>query len=286
MDVYVVSNVWYREGATVIGAAVDLASAEEIAERLPPVAGAAWRPWGDAEVDGKRTRNALRADGVSAATFYQEIVRVPLAGYIGDWTTLQPIDETGPALMREVPALVFGTRISEAGRDWIRPRPKESTAWAGGDPIADLRKTHGEALAGLGYGREVEQIKQAIDILSWRPPSGQATVTYPWADERHDIISAWRHAIIARERATTMRVGTGAAKEWLETAMDRLSGGKTYSAASAASSLMGLSIMLDPDIPPDNVRVGDMVYVICTPEPGRMVIINKAELDRFTNPPS
>jgi hypothetical protein len=86
MNVYVVSSTWYRDGATVIGAATDRAGAEVIADRYdeddPRIA--SWTSWtGDAvPVDGRPTwrRDALLADGIVHPSLSQEIVCVPLAG--------------------------------------------------------------------------------------------------------------------------------------------------------------------------------------------------------------
>lgn len=109
MDVYVVSNIWQREGSAIVGAAVDDAGAKSIADR---VGAYRWGPW--SEIGGTQERVAMLADGSEWPKLRQEIVRVPLAGYIADWPQLNPIDETGPALLRGVPALTTRARISQA----------------------------------------------------------------------------------------------------------------------------------------------------------------------------
>lgn len=79
MDVYVVSNCWWREGSTVIGAGAELTDAEDIADRGtdddPQFAG--WSEW--KESGPVRRRDALTATGMHPSLF-QEIARSPLAG--------------------------------------------------------------------------------------------------------------------------------------------------------------------------------------------------------------
>jgi hypothetical protein len=87
MNVYVVSNCWWRDGATVIGAAVDRPGAEKIAERYDHDRSdtAGWAPWSEeldpAEGSCTWRRNALSADDRTHPSLYQEIVVVPLAGF-------------------------------------------------------------------------------------------------------------------------------------------------------------------------------------------------------------
>lgn len=88
MDIYVVSNCWWRDGATVIGAAITRGDAEVIADRPDtdePVS--AWDQWTaddewTADGESKRwRRDALMADGTTHSSLYQEIIRLPLAGW-------------------------------------------------------------------------------------------------------------------------------------------------------------------------------------------------------------
>lgn len=86
MNVYVVSECEWREGGSVIGAAVDRERAEKVGdqsrEHFDPVAG--WTPWKEevCPADGscRWTRSALEADGTVNYVLYQEIVVVPLDG--------------------------------------------------------------------------------------------------------------------------------------------------------------------------------------------------------------
>lgn len=84
MDIYVVSNVWMGNGATVIGAAVDLETVKEIADRQPdqPEMRGRWAPWLESLKDGSLVcfRSALHADGSLHRHLVQHVVRVPLAG--------------------------------------------------------------------------------------------------------------------------------------------------------------------------------------------------------------
>jgi hypothetical protein len=84
---YVASLCWLNQGATVIGAGVDLDSARAIANRYgeddladPPM----WGPWDDevdpAEGSVKWLRYRCRTDGTTEPYEWQEIVVVPLAG--------------------------------------------------------------------------------------------------------------------------------------------------------------------------------------------------------------
>lgn len=87
MNIYVVSNCWWRDGSTVIGAGADRMSAEVIADRYPldeHDGVTAWAPWKE-DVDpaqGSCTwrRDALVDGGMIHLSLYQEIVVVPLAG--------------------------------------------------------------------------------------------------------------------------------------------------------------------------------------------------------------
>lgn len=123
MDIYVVSNVWWRDGATVIGAGASKQDAESIADRrdgAEPVAG--WAPWKpDADGQPVTRRDALMFDGTTHASLYQEIVCVPLAGYLGDWPIIQPIDETVDGLRYNVRALTMRSEIEEIGRTFGAP---------------------------------------------------------------------------------------------------------------------------------------------------------------------
>lgn len=87
MNVYVVSLVWWRDGATVIGAGVDRADAETVADRYglddhDRVSG--WTPWREevspSEGSCKWTRDAIGPNGTTHLSLSQEIVVVPLAG--------------------------------------------------------------------------------------------------------------------------------------------------------------------------------------------------------------
>lgn len=97
---YVVSSCWWRDGATVIGAAIDRAGAEQIADRHDEDDSrlAAWAPWKEdvnpAEGSCAWRRDALLADGTVHPSLYQEIVCVPLAGPVDKSVTFINTPET------------------------------------------------------------------------------------------------------------------------------------------------------------------------------------------------
>lgn len=122
-NVYVVSNCWWRDGATVIGAATDRAGAEQIADRTGDSAPGGWSPWREAvEPQGSCTwsRDALNADGTRHASLYQEIVCVPLAGAA---VALEPECSPGERLWATASrgARADIAEIAEVGRVWGAP---------------------------------------------------------------------------------------------------------------------------------------------------------------------
>lgn len=102
MNIYVISACWWRDGATVIGAGVDLSVAMALGDRNDEsdsdydrrITG--WSDWSASEPTraGRFTvwrRDALTAEGIHPS-LYQEIVCVPLAGYAE-----RPVMDAGPA---------------------------------------------------------------------------------------------------------------------------------------------------------------------------------------------
>lgn len=121
MNIYVVSSCWWRDGATVIGAGATREDAEGIAERsdIDDHRLAGWAPWKEdvSPAEGSCTwrRDALMSDGTTHASLYQEIVCVPLAGYIEE----VPIEQT--PFGRGIPALITRSEIAEIGRQFGAP---------------------------------------------------------------------------------------------------------------------------------------------------------------------
>jgi hypothetical protein len=127
MDVYVVSNVWTRD-ATIIGASVDEPGAKAIADRVNAY-GDRWDRW-EERYDPPLNRAflervALLPDGTAHPSLSQEIVRVPLAGYIGDWPI---VGSTVEGLATSVPALARAAIVSDlSGITREKPRPVVET---------------------------------------------------------------------------------------------------------------------------------------------------------------
>ena len=123
MDIYVVSNFW-REQATIVGAAADPGTAEAIAElHRRTVMGGQHAPgtWGEwTERGGVRSRGSLiwRAR--------QEIVTVPLAGYVREWNdSTDPVEDMRRYLQTSpgtrLAALGYQNEIREIGRCFGAP---------------------------------------------------------------------------------------------------------------------------------------------------------------------
>lgn len=290
MNIYVVSKLWREHGTLgngmVIGAGVGLEDAQAVADRWDCRPGK-WGTWVADPGPGARsqrwTREVIGRDGEPFDQNAQEIVCLPLAGYIGDWTPVEPIDETGPALLRGLPALMTTARIAE-----------------------------------LGNERERKQAEEAARILAWKPPAGQATVTYPWADDENvrrllaapdlvrdriakinDAIRKMREVIetVSSAKASfremhgewpdRIRVGSGAAWDYFERAADAI--GLTADPTSKSiGSVLGIPVVLDPEMLPDRFRIGDWVFVIGTAAngiaEGSMVGINGSGLYESLRP--
>jgi hypothetical protein len=120
MDIYVVSNVYDRGGSTIVGAGVERADAEALADRFArELTHGTWSDWLD--ISREMGHGMWERVTASDPRLSQEIVCVPLAGYIGDWPTITSIDETGSALSHGVPALVVRSEIAEIGRQFGAP---------------------------------------------------------------------------------------------------------------------------------------------------------------------
>lgn len=121
MDVYVVSNCWWRDGATVIGAGAELDDAKEIANRPDPDGASSWASWNeDSYRAGTLRRDALTASGEIHPSLYQEIVRVSLAGMVesGELPAVLAAQVRTEAMMRPVD---YATEISDIGRQFGAP---------------------------------------------------------------------------------------------------------------------------------------------------------------------
>jgi hypothetical protein len=141
MDIYVISNCWYRDGATVIGAGSDLSDAMAIGDRygsgVVEMVEQGWQGWEPSEpgASGRYARwrrEALTADGGVHPSLSQEIVKVPLAGFTfgggvpGPLKTRQGVAPP-PALADAMRAgrverpVNYRSEIEEIGRAWGAP---------------------------------------------------------------------------------------------------------------------------------------------------------------------
>lgn len=220
MDIYVVSDVWWRDGATVIGAGASLADAEAIADRRDrygesPAFGS-WDDWvADNDRPGVGRRDALLTDGTVHPSLSQEIVCVPLAGMV----------ETG----------VLPPRLAGAVRDAAMRIPVDY----------EITTQDPQPPARIGLDRMQDLMTQLAKAP--KPPG-------------------------------RLRVGNGAAWDYVQRALDRMT---LYPAdkalpGSIVARMMGIDIVLDPDLPPDTMRLGSKVYVISG---DRMVAMDEHLLD-------
>jgi len=228
--VYVVLSLW-KERASVVGVGADLASAEEIADRLGvPYLWGDW--WISVNPDsGIRGRGARWADGSLHPDHQQKIVRVPLAGMVKVPPPGEVVYETGGII--DVP-LGMDRIIGSASAPNVTPQPA------------------------IPPGLTVDRLKQVIAELH---------------GNRGVIDEA--------------RVGDGPAWEWLKAGLDRLT---TYPSAApmpdsrAAAMIWGIPIRLDPNMPKDEIHMGDTVFIVGSEEgrvrPGTVVRIDQAELRR------
>lgn len=229
--IYVVSSCWWRDGATVIGAAMDRPGAEAIADRYEndPYGYddaerrvTAWSPWqAESRTDEPRSwrRDALLSDGTVHTSLYQEIVCVPLA---------TPVDKS------------------------------------------------------------VTAINTPLNLATLFPPM-------PPPEEARNVVEMTIKAITSnralgfRPQPEDIRVGVGPAKDFVQREADRLLsaiGNPPSRPWEVNGGLMaGLRIVVDPNIPPNMIRVGGVAYLIDVPTEGSMVRIGDEVLNWLTSPP-
>lgn len=275
MNVYVISNVWDSSGSTVIGAATDRAGAEQIADRQPgrPEMRGSWAPWVErvdpAEGSCSWGRVALHADGSVHPSLSQEIVCVPLAGFIGDW----PIKGlTTEGLAAAVPAL-------------MKPRVGDEVRH---DPLGILGAVPGPMPTVSSW---VDQVNEFIGFT----PKPDESVTYPWAEHRDpDAMQDAMEKVLTARKATEraggyvdrISVGSGAGLAYFQRAADtlpKLPDGSSRQVFSG-DSIAGLRIVVDPDMRPDQIKIGSVIYTIGTgdngiPE-GTMIRVDMAEVGK------
>jgi hypothetical protein len=243
MDVYVVSNCWWREGQTVIGASTDEAGAIEIADRaehlkdeVPPAAG--WKDW-ERGAEGTLRRDALNPDGTTHASLEQEIVCVPLAGSVFP-ETHDPL--AGLRRIRPIDDRPMAHRMTESGPD-----------------LHALSNS-------LGY-------PAALDALISNFLKAQA---------------ASRQALEFAASGTA-RVGSGAAQEYMQHVVDMIPiPDRGPSWKIDGSFVAGIRVVIDETVPPDEIRIGSVTYVIGTEAngigAGQMVRVDESELKAWGPP--
>lgn len=276
MNIYIVSDVWDRGGSTVIGASIDEAGAKAIADRADGYGGR-WGEWVE-RYDPPLNRAfldrvALLPDGSQHPSLSQEIVRVPLAGYIDDWPAIKPLTE---GLAESVPALMrpkFGEEVRHDPLGILSavPGPMPSV-----DPRRLWDDPHHDILSDLANLR-----------------------TYLPLARYGDVIDAMR--LVANARAGNrklgipvdqIRVGGGAARRYFEQAAETMAAPDVPRPVPIDGTLIqGLTVIVDPTVPPNVIRIGGVAFVIDFPGPGQMIrlgdeiVAHLEEWGMFTSPP-
>jgi hypothetical protein len=274
MNVYVLSKIWPDpDGGVVLGAGATMEDAQEIAERWTE-GPFEWSEWESDPGPGVRAQRWTRS--MSRTPNRQEIVCVPLAGFIGDWPikglTTEGLATAVPALMK--PEIGGEVRNDPLGIFTAAPGPMPTiSSW----------------------------IDQANAVIRFVPKPGES-VTYPRAGSDHDARDAMHDAmetVLAARRSTEraggyvdrIDVGSGAGLDYFQRAADTLPkkpGGSSWRVFSG-DSIAGLRIVVDPDMRPDQIKIGSVIYVIGTgdngiPE-GTMIRVDMAEVERLTTGP-
>jgi hypothetical protein len=261
MDVYVLT-----EDGHVLGAGTDRSACEDVADRR----GDDWPGWADAG-GGVWERRVGKFSEPSSRV--QRITRVSLAGMA---TTRQLSAALGEAVRREMAEQpvtydVLEVEISGSGPHYVWNEDRTGVVPKDG-PI-DASKP---------FFLAPEEVP-AVDERVW--PSGWqklgATVEAPPALRGEQVAADMRHIFEtqALKRADDIRVGDGPAWEWLKAGLDKVA---TYPRdapmpdSRAAAMIWGLPVILDPNIPRNEIHIGDVVYVV-----GPEDILGETALLRF-----
>lgn len=267
MDVYVMLNVW-KGRSIVAGAGASLPDAEVVADRFAGDYG--WTPWHDLPTPDQRERRALWADGSVHPDHTQEIVRVPLAGYIGDrpivGLTTEGLDTAVPALIK--PRIGEEVRHDPLGILSAVPGPMPSV-----DPRRLWDDPHHDILSDLRTSPDLARYGGVIDAM-WLVASAR---------------DGNRELGIPADR---IRVGGGAAKRYFEQAAETMAAPDVPRPVPIDGLLLqGLPIVVDPTVPPNVIRIGGVAFVLDFPGPGQMVRLGDETVARleewgmFTSPP-
>lgn len=245
MDVYVVLDELKGSYSVVLGVATEETDARVIADRgAGDLDGRRWGPWRVGPVGDVAVRHQA-GDEKSAAR--QVVVRTPLAG----------VPRAGSGWGMPVPRYV-GTTI-----------PSDSPSV---DPLSQVYADNvrlADQLNGIWRRRisgrlsEIEEIGRhsggiVNDVFSAQPAE------FPTVDRMQQVM----HELSEKRTAIdAVRVGGGPAWEWLKAGLDRLATHPSRSPmpdSRAAAMIWGIPVLLDPNMPDDEIRMGDVVFVIGT----------------------
>jgi hypothetical protein len=131
--------------------------------------------------------------------------------------------------------------------------PEVALTWNGStDPAADLRGFDSSKLATLGY---------ATDNLNDKAWSAESKVAPPTFAQMIELTRKLRPAPMQRDK---IRCGSGEAWRWMGRALDgaALYPSETTLPDSVAARVMGIDVVLDPNMPPDMIRFGSKLFMI------------------------
>lgn len=183
----------------------------------------------------------------------------------------------GAAVSREVAEEIAGrtdhpgdSDIQDGWSEWVERSGGSMQAWerlpmyrngtyhpSMSQTIVRVPLAGGVNLAADAVPLRTERIKNDVYGAA---PEGAATdmrrVIEIVSEARADL----RHAF--GEDPDRVRVGTGAAWDYMQRAIDSVPMVATAPDSTNITAVMGIPIVRDPDIPPDQIRIGSLVYVV------------------------
>lgn len=148
--------------------------------------------------------------------------------------------------------------------------------------------------------KSVTVLNTPLAMASWSmvglTPDPPFTLSPPMppSEEARDVIAmtikalADNRAIGFRPQPEDVRVGNGPAEAFIRRAADRIlaAGNPPDQPWKVDGGLMaGLRIVVDPNIPPNMIRIGEVAYLIDVPTEGSMVRIGGEVIRWLTDPP-